>query len=62
MDFAKFQSTLPVGGATGNDVYDVSRGEFQSTLPVGGATCLDRGGIAREIEFQSTLPVGGATR
>ena len=34
----RFQSTLPVGGATSKDVRHVSKVTFQSTLPVGGAT------------------------
>ena len=58
---ALFQSTLPVGGATGkNDLEDIKMNEFQSTLPVGGATFFSS---TNDIifEFQSTLPVGGAT-
>ena len=34
----EFQSTLPVGGATINDLTGDITGKFQSTLPVGGAT------------------------
>ena len=34
----KFQSTLPVGGATPQSACDIQRCSFQSTLPVGGAT------------------------
>ena len=34
-----FQSTLPVGGATIEDVGQQHLLQFQSTLPVGGATC-----------------------
>ena len=34
----KFQSTLPVGGATQNTTRDIIDAIFQSTLPVGGAT------------------------
>ena len=60
--FVRFQSTLPVWGATVNghsaDAVDV----FQSTLPVWGATrrrqTVDLGGYET---FQSTLPVWGAT-
>ncbi len=59
-----FQSTLPVGGATGYALAGVvvAAVEFQSTLPVGGATrrlCVQLGDIE---QFQSTLPVGGATQ
>ena len=36
---SRFQSTLPVGGATYDMIYnEFFRDEFQSTLPVGGAT------------------------
>ena len=35
---ARFQSTLPVGGATGVRLNHVIKKLFQSTLPVGGAT------------------------
>ena len=58
----RFQSTLPVGGATLTMlVLSGCTKKFQSTLPVGGAT-LD-GGPKLWVErlFQSTLPVGGAT-
>ena len=34
----RFQSTLPVGGATRFDLPQAARLQFQSTLPVGGAT------------------------
>ena len=34
----KFQSTLPVGGATRKQPRNICRMSFQSTLPVGGAT------------------------
>ena len=53
----RFQSTLPVGGATKYHDYFTSCLPFQSTLPVGGAT-----GTFKVINgarvFQSTLPVG----
>ena len=58
---AKFQSTLPVRGATDcHQDTQVSGHEFQSTLPVRGATMvmLHDGVISA---FQSTLPVRGAT-
>ena len=59
-DAVKFQSTLPVGGATfkGTDKHIVF--PFQSTLPVGGATEPDNP-ACDPSKFQSTLPVGGAT-
>ena len=61
LDAVKFQSTLPVWGATVESTV-ASDGEsvFQSTLPVWGAT---NGDFASEIIciFQSTLPVWGAT-
>ena len=55
-----FQSTLPVGGATGEKARMMSEWEFQSTLPVGErqngmSSCGPFSG------FQSTLPAGGAT-
>ena len=36
--FHRFQSTLPVGGATDDSYFEQEAMEFQSTLPVGGAT------------------------
>ena len=39
-----FQSTLPVWGATGSDIYVVRKLVFQSTLPVWGATS---GGVSK---------------
>ena len=57
---AKFQSTLPVWGATLVSVATEPLLGFQSTLPVWGATW--RRQIFRVPEvFQSTLPVWGAT-
>ena len=57
----KFQSTLPVWGATrGQAGFSGPGPEFQSTLPVWGATCI--GPYTRRFpKFQSTLPVWGAT-
>ena len=58
---AKFQSTLPAGGATfDHGTAADSVGVFQSTLPAGGATsgCID---CRYRVQFQSTLPAGGAT-
>ena len=37
-DFDRFQSTLPVGGATVKAALSMALFKFQSTLPVGGAT------------------------
>ena len=34
----QFQSTLPVWGATAEDIFDYVPPQFQSTLPVWGAT------------------------
>ena len=43
-----FQSTLPVWGATGSDIYVVRKlVKFQSTLPVWGAT--------RDVVFMDTV-------
>ena len=58
--FARFQSTVPVWGASklvGNLLATVL---FQSTLPVWGATKLVCNLLATVL-FQSTLPVWGAT-
>ena len=56
----KFQSTLPVWGATGLFTQVFAQVPFQSTLPVWGATqqCRQK---RRRKKFQSTLPVWGAT-
>ena len=60
---AKFQSTLPVRGATANYGLDIAvYFKFQSTLPVRGATASDISKILNAKRFQSTLPVRGATR
>ena len=56
----RFQSTLPVRGATTLDEQAQILVEFQSTLPVRGATCLYTS-TTRSGRFQSTLPVRGAT-
>ena len=56
----RFQSTLPVGGATKWARNRLFIFIFQSTLPVGGATILFSS-LYEYIVFQSTLPVGGAT-
>ena len=57
----RFQSTLPVRGATQRLNVLLASGEFQSTLPVRGATLRSRTGEITELSFQSTLPVRGAT-
>ena len=56
----KFQSTLPVRGATVGVPSSDTGTVFQSTLPVRGATCPY---CIRwsSLRFQSTLPVRGAT-
>ena len=58
----KFQSTLPVGGATAGNKIPKRINGFQSTLPVGGATRQQTKHCQYHDRFQSTLPVGGATR
>ena len=53
-----FQSTLPVGGATG-DFLLLRLPRFQSTLPVGGATTVyDNTGVVRTISIHA--PRGGS--
>ena len=56
----RFQSTLPVRGATWSLKIRSDGFTFQSTLPVRGATSIDSTGALVNI-FQSTLPVRGAT-
>ena len=56
----KFQSTLPVWGATSDFAAGNWTNTFQSTLPVWGATPVAAAPI-NVIGFQSTLPAGGAT-
>ena len=57
----RFQSTLPVWGATLLRNYILQETQFQSTLPVWGATARYTIGSAPDERFQSTLPVWGAT-
>ena len=58
----RFQSTLPVRGATLLLWRGLPSGAgFQSTLPVRGATYCDKYKI-KLSKFQSTLPVRGATK
>ena len=59
----KFQSTLPVRGATATRLWNRTRWRsFQSTLPVRGATTMRMTKARSARQFQSTLPVRGATR
>ena len=57
----RFQSTLPVWGATVLIVPRLYAGVFQSTLPVWGATAAPFILVRGHDLFQSTLPVWGAT-
>ena len=57
---SRFQSTLPVWGATVDLQPYVKAVQFQSTLPVWGATVRPMTDVVT-VEFQSTLPVWGAT-
>ncbi len=54
-----FQSTLPVKGATCDDVVDITDGQFQSTLPVKGATNY-RGGLGLDIHISIHAPREGS--
>ena len=57
----KFQSTLPLRGATRVNKVNHNATVFQSTLPLRGATSTPD--IVRiAYPFQSTLPLRGATR
>ena len=56
-----FQSTLPVGGATGVVPKVSQQALFQSTLPVEGSDSTYVTADATYTAFQSTLPVRGAT-
>ena len=58
----EFQSTLPVGGATLDEmIAKLQKFAFQSTPPVGGATSRRHVEHSFRWRFQSTPPVGGAT-
>ena len=59
---SRFQSTLPVRGATIQQFPANAARKFQSTLPVRGATITRFQNISNPIKFQSTLPVRGATK
>ena len=58
--YNKFQSTLPLRGATPASRRLRDMIEFQSTLPLRGATQAHGAG-SMFFEFQSTLPLRGAT-
>ena len=58
---AKFQSTLPVGGATYRDPGRGGKRLFQSTLPVGGATVNSRV-VHLSLEISIHAPRGGSDR
>ena len=63
LDRVRFQSTLPVRGATLLECLKVTwHTQFQSTLPVRGATLILFAANQVCYIFQSTLPVRGATR
>ncbi len=57
---AKFQSTLPLRGATFAALAAFRQNQFQSTLPLRGATFAALAAF-RQNQFQSTLPLRGAT-
>ena len=54
----KFQSTLPVGGGTVDDLEAIRAALFQSTLPVGGGTDLV-GGVRKVDAISIHPPRGG---
>ena len=56
----RFQSTLPLRGATYTTKEEIATWQFQSTLPLRGATFADMPPILGQ-SFQSTLPLRGAT-
>ena len=56
----RFQSTLPLRGATGRHTMRMPPCVFQSTLPLRGATQIVRQ-QGQQKQFQSTLPLRGAT-
>ena len=57
----EFQSTLPVGGATCADLFEIHRDcDFNPRSPWGERPSLNSI-YAVNLSFQSTLPVGGAT-
>ncbi len=58
---SRFQSTLPVGGATGGSFRSTTLCQFQSTLPVGGATFFD-GSFYVPTNISIHAPRGGERR
>ena len=58
---SKFQSTLPVGGATMSGFRSRQAVIISIHAPRGGSDCGCGTAISRYFIFQSTLPVGGAT-
>ena len=61
MVFGKFQSTLPLRGATNRPKIPIQPPRFQSTLPLRGATTCFFRRPPDFFRFQSTLPLRGAT-
>ena len=57
-EYCRFQSTLPVGGATFSHGCWLSKSRFQSTLPVGGATRAERRVPDRKHDFNPRSPWG----
>ena len=58
---SKFQSTLPVWGATMYTAYDTMDDYISIHAPRVGSDCQDFSGEFSPRLFQSTLPVWGAT-
>ena len=58
----KFQSTLPVGGATIKNEHLLYKLSISIHAPRGGSDKTNTTKITSNITFQSTLPVGGATQ
>ena len=57
----RFQSTLPVGGATlRGDGYETPFYIFQSTLPVGGATRIEHAAVQELLGISIHAPRGGS--
>ena len=57
----RFQSTLPVGGATAEMQERAAKLQISIHAPRGGSDSSDTGKSVVNLGFQSTLPVGGAT-
>ena len=58
----KFQSTLPVGGATARYLLHDGCDNISIHAPRGGSDSNNVVTKSNKVLFQSTLPVGGATR